>query len=579
MRRIPENVIDDIRAKSDIVETVSSYLPLTKRGKNYWGLCPFHDDNNPSMSVSPDRQIYKCFVCGAGGNVFTFIEHYDKINFIEAVAKQANNIHFDISDYSIMPTRTLDPKIERLQSLMEEVKNFTSYQLSSKEGEEALVVLKKRGYTQEILNNFEVGVAFSNNQIHKFLSAKGFTDDEMLSADIIRIGENQLQDVFYNRLMFPIKNQYGKVVAFSGRTLDPDGKVKYINTRETDIYTKGEHIYNLDKVKSGHRTVDSLVITEGVTDVFAFTMAGFDATVSLLGVACTDQQLRLIKSTSQSVILAFDGDKAGREATLSIGQKLVNAHVSVSIWYNDTDLDPDELLRQHGAKKVLDGIENAISWLDFIISYGVGQYGLESFDNKLRIVNFVFPYLEHEDLLTQDFYLQRLGEITGFDKETLKSQVRKTNPSQSEIIITTPKFENHFTQDVSRAELEILRQMLLSKEAANIYRDELGFLPNDLAHEFTLVLLDLYRTKERIEIADILSLELEDNLRGFIIEFEDRLSIQTYQKEIIIENIQKIKKKIDLENIAMNSKEISKSTTLDDQLSLLENMIKKKRKL
>lgn len=580
MRRIPETLIETVRSNSDIVETVSSYMQLDKKGKNYWGLCPFHDDANPSMSVSPDKQIYKCFVCGAGGNVFRFIEDYEKISFVEAVIKQAHNVNVDLGEYEIVSSRPIDERKARLWMLMEEVKNFTMFQLSVSDGNSAREILEKRGYSREILEQFEVGVALGNNQIHKFLVSKGYTDEEMLATDIIRLSNYEVQDVFYNRIMFPIKDAFNNIIAFSARAISDDNNVKYINTGESELYTKGKNIYNLNHIKSKRRKIDTLVITEGVTDSFAFTMAGHDNVVSLLGTALTDDQVRLLKGVANDIILAFDGDRAGREAAFKVGQRLIKDNFKVRIWYNDTDLDPDDLYRKKGSKPIMDGIEHALNWYDFLISYAVGQYGTSSYENKRRIVAFMVPHIAKSDTLAKDYYVKKLVELTGFSEGSLNELIGKQTVNNvvapSEVVAN---YNYKLTDKILRAELELLRQMTLSVKAMELYRDHLGFLPNDLAHEFALILIDQYRIKPKIVIADILSLELSDEMRQFIIEFDERLSIQDFDEAYVIENIDYITEYLKNENIDAKLKELRSKKDFETQFKLLQMTIDSKRKI
>lgn len=580
MRRIPETLIETVRSNSDIVETVSSYMQLDKKGKNYWGLCPFHDDANPSMSVSPDKQIYKCFVCGAGGNVFRFIEDYEKISFVEAVIKQAHNVNVDLGEYETVSSRPIDERKARLWMLMEEVKNFTMFQLSVSDGNSAREILEKRGYSREILEQFEVGVALGNNQIHKFLVSKGYTDEEMLATDIIRLSNYEVQDVFYNRIMFPIKDAFNNIIAFSARAISDDNNVKYINTGESELYTKGKNIYNLNHIKSKRRKIDTLVITEGVTDSFAFTMAGHDNVVSLLGTALTDDQVRLLKGVANDIILAFDGDRAGREAAFKVGQRLIKDNFKVRIWYNDTDLDPDDLYRKKGSKPIMDGIEHALNWYDFLISYAVGQYGTSSYENKRRIVAFMVPHIAKSDTLAKDYYVKKLVELTGFSEGSLNELIGKQTVNNvvapSEVVAN---YNYKLTDKILRAELELLRQMTLSVKAMELYRDHLGFLPNDLAHEFALILIDQYRIKPKIVIADILSLELSDEMRQFIIEFDERLSIQDFDEAYVIENIDYITEYLKNENIDAKLKELRSKKDFETQFKLLQMTIDSKRKI
>ena len=578
MRRIPESLIETVRSKSDIVETVSSYIQLDKKGKNYWGLCPFHDDANPSMSVSPDKQIYKCFVCGAGGNVFRFIEDFEKISFVEAVIKQAHNVNVDLGTYETITARPVDERKVKLWKLMEEVKNFTVFQLSVSDGKTAREILEKRGYTSEILAQFEVGVALGNNQIHKFLTSKGYLDEEMLAADIIRLSNYEVQDVFYNRIMFPIKDAFNNIIAFSARAISDDNTIKYINTGESELYTKGKHIYNLNHIKSKRRKVDTLVITEGVTDSFAFTMAGHDDVVSLLGTALTDDQVRLLKGVAADIILAFDGDKAGREAAYKVGLRLINDNFKVRVWYNDTDLDPDDLYRRKGSKPLMEGIEHALDWFDFLISYAIGQYGTASYENKRRIVSFMIPHISKSDALAKDYYIKRLVELTGFSESSLKELMgKKAELEVGKSVDIETRYNYRLTDKILRAELELLRQMTLSVKAMELYRDHLGFLPHDLAHEFAMILIDQYRNKPKVNIADILSLDLSEEMRQFIVEFDERLSVQDFDEAYVMENIDYITKYLKNENIDAKLKELRSKKDFDTQLKLLQMTIDSKR--
>lgn len=581
MGNIPKELIDDIRAKSDIVETVSSYIPLNKKGKNFVGLCPFHEDSNPSMSVNPERQIFKCFVCGEGGNVFTFIEKYEKSNFVSAVIKQARNLNIDMSRYETTSIKPVNKHKEKLFALMKDVQNFTSYQLKSKDGAAALEVLRQRGYPDEIIEKFGIGVALSGNQILKFLKAKGYTEEEMLSADIIRIGAQDLQDVFYQRIMFPINDQYGNTIAFSARALDQNSKVKYINTGESELYTKGNNIYNLDRVKKEFRNAETMIITEGVTDVFAFSMAGYDNAVSLLGVACSETQLQLIKRNTKSVLLAFDADKAGYDATFALGLKLSRMHIPLKIWYNDSSLDPDDLYKQKGKEAISKGIEEALGWFDFLLTYGIGLYGIDAFDDKRRLISFYLPHLENQDTLTQDFYLGQLSKVSGFDVLTLKAQLRNTNaPIENYETQTAPVVENYndalYTQNIPRAELEILNQMILSKEATQIFSKSLGFLPNELAQETALLIQNVYRTQDHLDLADVLSNELSDKMRKFILELEDRLTFYAYEKEIVEENIEAIKQKMYSNNSSSMLNKLKLAQGKEEQSKLLDAILKRK---
>ncbi|QIK70163.1 DNA primase [Erysipelothrix sp. HDW6C] len=575
MRRMPEALINDVRAKSDIVDTISNYMTLTKKGKNYWGVCPFHNDHDPSMSVSPDRQIYKCFVCGAGGNVFSFVENFEKVSFIEAVIKTASRVNIDLSEYESTTTAPVNEEKKRLLEALDETQKFTEFQLFTKDGQEAMVKLEERGYNQELIRKFGIGVAFGNNQITNFLIAKGFSEEELIRADLSRMSDDGLRDVFYNRIMFPIFDPYGHPIGFSARALSDSNSVKYINTSETETYVKGNTVYNFHNAKDASRKEGYVLVTEGVTDAIAFTKVGINNVVSMLGVACTPQQIRLLKQCSSNIVLAFDGDRAGLEATFNIGKKLRQEQCTVSIWYNDSGLDPDDAVRKLGEDVVKKGIEDRTNWLDFVMSYAIGNYGLESFDKRKRVVEFMIDYLRTEDELTQSYYLKKLAEKTNFDVGVLSQQLQnkvtteipRANPGK--LVIET---SNHF--DVILPERAILKQMLGSKEAAHIYRDQLGFLVSDLATDFAMVILDRYRVQETIQIADILSLDIHDKMRQFALEIDSSEIMGEFDRMSLQQNIDLVRRELLRLGIGSLKDEGRRKMEIDEQSRLLEEAIK-----
>lgn len=573
MRRLPEALINDIRSKTDIVDVISRYLTLSKKGKNYWGICPFHEDHDPSMSVSPDRQIYKCFVCGAGGNVFSFVKDFEKLGFIDSVIKVGESVGVDLSSYSSV-VAPVDLDKERLYEVMDEAQKFVSYQLFTKEAKKAQELMEMRGYDHALLEAFGVGVVYDNNQLINFLKAKGFESNELIDADLARMSDDaQLRDVFYSRIMFPIHDPYGRVIAFSARALDIDSKVKYINSGETKLYTKGNTIYNYHRAKDAARKEGFVIITEGVTDSIAFTKAGRKNVVSLLGVACTQAQINLIKQCSHTVVLAFDGDRAGIEASYQIGERLRQAHCEIHIWYNDSGLDPDDAVRKLGPAVVSKGIDDRIHWYDFILMYAIGNYGLESFDNRKRVVEFVLKHLANADDLEKSYYLKKLADKTQFDESILHQQIRSKQVVTKHV---TPRVVQGFK--VSTAERNIIKQMLLSKEAAYIYRDMLGFLVSDLASDFALVILDCYRHMDVIDVADILSMDVSEAMKMFALEMDTGEYISTYDKEVLYQNIRLVKKHlVDLGVSDLRDRQVYKNI-LDEKTALLEEAIAALRK-
>lgn len=570
MKRIPESLIQDIRSKTDIVDLISQYVALNQKGKNYWGICPFHDDNDPSMSVSPDKQIYKCFVCGHGGNVFQFLQDYEKINFVESVLQLGESLNVDMSEYQ-RDVVEIDPQLKKHYEIMDEAQRFLSYQLFSNQGEKGLKILQQRGYNDELLEKFDVGLALSSQSLTNFLMAKNYQEEDLVAVNLSRNIDGQLKDVFFDRLMFPIQDNQGKVIGYSARSLDKDSNIKYINTGNTSLYNKKDHVYNYHRAKDPARHQKSVIVTEGVTDVFAFSMAGYDNTVSLLGVAGTDEQVNQITRLSKNVVLAFDGDEAGQTASYKIGLKFKKLGCKVSIWYNDSGLDPDDLLRKEGQKALKEGIDNKNSWLDYIMYYAIGNYGLNSFENKKRVAEFIIKHLSSEDELAQNYYLKTVSEKTGLDFQILEDLLHTENNKQSNQRKSKPikkimrkKEDLHITIP----EQTILKQMINSKEAAYSYRDKLGFLIDERAQELGLILLDVYRIEDEINLADLLSLDIDDDMKNLIISLDGNTLPHEYHEDVFNENIDIIKKRLeqmglkDLSNETMNEHDVTQKTDL-----------------
>ena len=240
MNRISEEDINEIRQKADIADIIQRYIPLVKKGKNFAAVCPFHDDHDPSLSINLDKQIFKCFVCGEGGNVFNFVKAYEKISFSESVIKVANYVNYSLTTSYTADLPQINPEHQRLHKLLKEMINYTQYLLNTQDSINAKQYLMGRGILETQIKKFELGLNLDKLQTTQFLQAKGFTLQECISANVSRLNDNGPSDVFYNRILFPIHDAQGNPVGFSARTLNPNESSKYINSSETPIYVKGK---------------------------------------------------------------------------------------------------------------------------------------------------------------------------------------------------------------------------------------------------------------------------------------------------------------------------------------------------
>ena len=478
MRELNEEEINSVRSKADISEIIGHYLPLVKKGKSYSAVCPFHDDHDPSLSISQDKQIYKCFVCGAGGNVFTFVRDYEHISFREAVVKVAQWTGVELSaDFHQDSEIKMDPKIRRLYDVLRDTVQFTHYAINSSAGIDAKLYLTNRGITDAIIDKFEIGYNQDSDEVTKFMQAKGYSVEELVKANVTRINEYGEKDVFASRITFPIHDPQGKPVGFSARTLIKEVTSKYINTNESPIYTKGKLLYNYHRAKVPARAEKEVFLVEGVTDVLAFDKAGIYNVLATLGTACTKEQIRLIQQASEHVVLCYDGDAAGQNATYKIGQLLNQNRLKIEVVRNDTGMDPDEICQKQSPEALVKISKQRYSWIDFVIDYNLRRIDLENYTQKKEFAKQMMEEISAAgDAFDQETLYQRIQNITQFTPQQL--QLLKGNRRTEVKEPTTVRISA--SPRINRrkwAEYEILGQMLNSLQAAVHFRDKLGFCP------------------------------------------------------------------------------------------------------
>lgn len=528
MSRISDDDINAIRKRADLVEIIQRYLPVIKKGKNFSAVCPFHDDHDPSLSIAPDKQIYKCFVCGAGGNVFTFIRDYEKITFAEAVVKVADLVNYPLSTSVIAQQPTISLEHQRLHALLQEAINYTQYVLRSADATGAKAYLNQRGIDDERIKRFEIGLNPDKNQTSTFLMAKGFTLQECVSANVTRVSENGPSDVFFNRILFPIHDAQGHPVGFTARTLNPNESSKYINSSETPVYVKGKLLYNYHRALSAAKRQKQLILVEGVTDVIAFDRAEITNVVATLGTACTSQQIRLIQQASTRVLLCYDGDNAGQTAAYKIGKLLTTFKLNVEVVLNTTGLDPDDIAQTRGLFTLKTLIETKTSYPDFVFNYLKSRFDLSNYTQKKEFASLVLRELDGMgDAFDQAALIQRLSEQTGFASEQLGLLKEKKTP-----LITTPIRPSLGADTPTSirlwAEYEILGMMLRSLRAAVEYKDQLGFLNDPMHDQCALLILDYYRKNDKIEVADLINTIEDTKLVQLITDLSES---EVYYKE------------------------------------------------
>ena len=379
-----EDIIEEVRSRNDIVDVISTYVPLKKKGSSYFGLCPFHNEKSPSFSVSRDKQMYYCFGCGAGGNVYTFLMEYENFSFPEAVRFLAERAGMELPEEEMNEEarRQMDEKA-RLREMNKLAANYFYYLLHSKRGKRGLEYFKKRGITEETIRHFGLGFAdIYSDDLYRFLKSKGYKDEELKDSALVSIDEKRGgSDKFWNRVMFPIMDVNNRVIGFGGRVMG-DGTPKYLNSRETKLFDKSRNLYGLNFARKTRK--NEIILCEGYMDVISMHQAGFTNAVAALGTAFTSGHGTLLRRYTENVILSFDSDEAGQRAVLRAIPILKDAGLNVRVLDLAPHKDPDEFIKEQGKEALEERIRKAVSSFMFQIKVLAGRYNQDDPEEKTK---------------------------------------------------------------------------------------------------------------------------------------------------------------------------------------------------
>lgn len=368
MGRIRQDTIDQIRERADILDVVSDYVELRKRGRNFFGLCPFHPEKTPSFSVAPDKQIFHCFGCGTGGNVITFLMEYEKVSFVEALQKLAQRTGIELTMDESGPGKEFFSGLYRIHDLAAELYRKN---LKSDAGRKLRGYLKdERGLTDETLERFSIGQSLDRwDQLLSLARSRKVPDDIVEKSGLFTRTEKGIFDRFRSRLMFPIANKAGRVVAFAGRDLDGTSQAKYLNSPETPVYNKSEILYGLSQAKDAIRKAGSVVVVEGYMDVLQLVQNGIENVVATSGTAFTETHVSEIRKVTDTVYLAYDGDTAGRKAAISAGYHILRGGLIPEIVGVPEGADPDSWVKENGPEPFLKAVKEAAELLDYHLAH------------------------------------------------------------------------------------------------------------------------------------------------------------------------------------------------------------------
>lgn len=493
------DLANEIRRKTDIVDIIGERITLVARGKNFFGVCPFHDDSNPSMCVSREKQIYTCFSCHATGNVFTFLMNFEHIDFREALKYLGERVGVNVGGIQIKKKTN---KFDRLYEAYRFSVKYFQNNLSSSIGKQAKSYLAGRGITDEVIKEFEIGLSLENrNDLTQLLIKKEYD-----LATLNRIGlSSDDHDIYNDRIMFPLYDVSGNVVGFSGRIYKDNGQNKYLNTKETDIFKKGEMLYHYHIAREECRLKKHVIVMEGFMDVIRASTIGIKNTVALMGTALTKEQIALLKRLSNNIILCLDGDGPGVHAATSIGEMLLEQGIEVKVVMLPDNDDPDSFILKHGADRFTGLLENAVNFSDFKISKLKENVNFRSDEEKVNYINAVLKEtVKIDDPIRVEVVLKRLAKEFDLSYNTLEMRfndfkVQKKVPIQQ---IEIPKNKVIKKDKYSKAVEQILYFMLNNDWAVSQVEKERLIFPSEESRALSSEIIYYYKKYGNINVAD-----------------------------------------------------------------------------
>jgi len=579
--RYPEEILDEIRNRLDIVEVISEYVPLKPSGRGHKGLCPFHQEKTPSFMVDSEKQIFHCFGCGEGGNIFSFIMKIEKNHFPEAVKTLADKAGVQLPTTDNQDSQVYQEK-ELILSLNEITANYYQKNLFKDQGKNALQYLLKRHFKKEIIEKYQLGYALPGYEhlVHILLQKKVRLVDLIKAGLVVKSNKSgKVMDYFRNRIIFPIVNLQGKIVAFGGRVLD-EKLPKYINSPKTPLYSKGKHLYGLYQARKGIRQNNQVIIVEGYTDVLMAHQYGFENVVASLGTALTDRQIDLIKRYADEVVIAFDSDSAGRIATLRSLNLIKKTGIKVRIISLPKESDPADVLLEKGNKYFNTLIENALPLIDYKLEILIQRYNRKSSDGKVAIVRELFPDLSDiRSQLELQMEVKKIAEKLALDEEIMLKDLSRFRKGNRTLPGISAKNVTELTH--VNAEKILIGSMLQKSHVVEKIFSELK------ADDFTVkehqdivsVIKDLFKKGEKIHLQKVMD-GLNDQKRINLLSEIMLKDVVSSDEETISRSIKAIKKyRLQLELSRISSKikeeENRKKEVTPELLQVYQNILHK----
>jgi DNA primase len=563
--RIAEETINEIRQRTDIVDIISEHVQLKKQGRNYLGLCPFHQEKSPSFSVSTDKQVYHCFGCGAGGNVFSFLMEIEGLSFQEATIKLADKANIDLGEsLTFSKPKSVPNDIKQMIEAHQLLTKFYHHLLvNTKEGQNALEYLLARGFSKQSIEKFQIGYALNSWDFdYKFLMNKKFHPELMEKAGLIikREQDGSYFDRFRDRIMFPIVNRNNETIAFSGRILGSE-QPKYLNSPETAIFNKSKILYNYHLARPTIRKHQHAVLFEGFADVIAADRSGIENGVATMGTSLTEEHVSIFKKNVQSVTICYDSDSAGIEAAYKAGEMLQKANCQVKVAVMPKGMDPDDYVKNYGEEKFRnDVIRSSLTFMGFKMLYFRKGKNLQVEGDRLLYLEEVLKEISLlESAVEKDLYLRQLSDEFNLSLEALKEQERqnykqihpnagneKKEPVQR---VFAPRYVERIKPAYQNAERFLIAHMLRSMDVTFKVQEMLeGNTLNIDEHQAIITyLFGFYESDHTPDLNNFLHYVDDENLRRIIVEIEMmQINDEISDQELMdyINQVLKYKKKL-----------------------------------
>lgn len=577
MEKIPYDVILDIKSKVNIVDVISEYLPVEQKGKNYFAICPFHDDHNPSMSISPEKQIYTCFVCGASGNVFNFVANYEKVSFVSAVKKVAQKagINLDINvkdDY-----KPQDTKYDKYYKMFDITNKYYQNNIKSVYGKKAIEYLHNRKIDDDIINEFEIGLSMNDNNVSKLLEKKGYDVNELIDIGLCGKKDNFIYDIFRNRIMFPLYNLDGKPVGFSGRIYNGEKDSKYVNSKESIIFKKGNLLYNYHRALSHAREKHQIIVVEGFMDVIRLYTIGIKNVVATMGTAITKEHANLLMKLSKNIVLCFDGDKAGEKATISALDALEKIGITPKIIRLEDDLDPDDYIIKKGSDAYLTHLNNPMSSVVFKINIDKSKTNFNDYNEISTYLKNVSKELEKiDDKVVYELTVNKLSKETGVSCDTINDMVKSMPKNEIKVITKRTSLKKDKYQ---KAEEYLVHYMLRNVDAVLIYQNNVSYLNDPILSKIAMQILEFYEINRYINITDFtVFLEDKTDLIEKSLIIDDLKLPDEVNVDILMDYVKTIDEGILKREIEKTKKQIKEEMDVAKKISLTEKLRNLKKK-